>query len=129
MRARLFVVLSLALILYAIFPSSPSATHTQSSVALTLVSPPAGLELPVGQGIEVRSRWQAGSPVTIEFLIDGARTETKQVPPGGFAAMSWVPGQLGPHVLELVVRMGGRELTRTTRHVLVIPSDSPVHIP
>jgi hypothetical protein len=129
MRARLFVILTLALILYAFFPSSPSATHTQSFVALTLVSPPAGLELPVGQGIEVRSRLQAGSPMAIEFLIDGAQTETQEVLPGGFAAMGWIPEPLGPHVVEIVVRMGGRELTRTTRHVLVVPSDSPAHIP
>jgi hypothetical protein len=128
MRVRLFALCILALVLSIIFFASP-AIHNRTSMSLVCLFPPGGLELPAGQGIEIRCYSQAESPATIEFLVDGVRIHAKKVQPGGVVAMGWIPEQVGSHILATIVRMGSRQVTTATCQVLVVSSGSPVRVP
>lgn len=98
------------------------------SVSLTLLSPPAGLELPVGQAMEVSCRLEGEAPATVEFLVNGVPVRTEVVPPDGEATFSWMPTHVGSQTLTVVVRMGGKSASAATRQVLAVPPGSPVRI-
>lgn len=129
MRIRVFVILVLTMVLCAVFPGTPAAIRSRTAVRLVCVSPPQGLELPVGQRIEIHCRLEARSPAMLEFLVDGALADSQLVSPGASAALAWLPEQVGEHVLTLAVRIDGREVTTTARRVQVVSAGSPVRVP
>jgi hypothetical protein len=128
MRLRLFAILALALLFSVFFTGSPLATHNQPSVSLADCSPPAGLELPVGQGVEVRCRLKGETRASVEILVNGVPFHSGQVPLNGVTALSWIPSRTGLHTLEVVVRTEGREAAKFTRTVFVVAPGSPVRI-
>ncbi len=128
MRKRLFTILVLALALCAILSGSLAGIYRPVPVRLICLSPPEGLELPVGQGVEIRCRVEAHAPATVEFRIDDVPANSREVAPGSYAAMTWLPEQTGSHVLMIGVRIGNRETVLATRRVLVTPPGSPVRI-
>jgi hypothetical protein len=128
MRARLSALCVLALVWGIIFFASP-AVQNRTSMPMVCLFPPGGLELPAGQGIEIRCYSQAELPATVEFLVDGARIYAKKVQPGGVAAMGWIPERVGPHILATIVRLGSRQVATATCQVMVVSSGSPVRVP
>lgn len=129
MRFRVLVILSLILLSSLVLTGLP-ASHSSSSTPLVFLSPPAGLELPVGQGvlIGVQNRLPGTERVDLEFRANGLLLQTGGVMPGESAVASWIPAQAGPHVLTVVARAGDRQVARITRRLLVMPAGSPVRI-
>jgi hypothetical protein len=135
MRFRLFAILLLVLLLSLVLSSSPSAIQSQPPMALVCFSPPQRLELPAGQGIEVRcglvgERLQGERQETsVVFRVDGMPLRVEQVPTDGIVTFAWQPTQTGPHTLMISAGVGSREVMTVARQVLVMPAGSPVRVP
>ena len=129
MRVRVFVILVLIIVLCAAFPGTPAAIRPGAAAELACPSPPDGLELPVDQAIEIRCRLEAPSPAVIEFLVDGVRADSQAVSPGAAAILAWLPAEVGEYALTMVAYIDGRQVTRATRQVRVVPAGSPVRVP
>jgi hypothetical protein len=130
MRFRLFAILLLVLLLSLVLSSSPSAIQSQPPMALICFSPPHGLELPAGQGIEVRCGLQGERrAASVVFRVDGMPLRMEQVPADGIVTFAWQPTQTGPHTLMISAGVGGHEVMTVARQVLVVPAGSPVRIP
>ena len=129
MRRRRLVVVVLVLIACAILPGSPATSGGRSPAIVVCLSPPEGLELPIGQGLEVRCHLQGDIPATLDFRADGRMLCSREVRPGGMATAAWQPEGMGSHVLTVAVRAAPLKGTRVVRRVVVLPLGAPVRIP
>jgi hypothetical protein len=130
MRVRLLTGLVLALILTLALSGAPSAVQGPSSLTLTDCAPPAGLQIPAGQGLAVRCRLHGeAESVRVRFLVDGALRQTLEGLAGDVVAWSWLPNRTGSHTLELVAYVDGRLAATFSRQVQVVPSGLPARIP
>ena len=130
MRFRPFAILLLVLLLSLVLSSSPAAIQSQPPMALVCFSPPQRLELPAGQGIEVRCGLQGERrAASVVFRVDGMPLRMEQVPADGIVTFAWQPTQTGPHTLMISATMGSREEMTVARRVLVVPAGSPVRVP
>lgn len=137
MRFRPLFILVLALMFSALLAGSPLALQSQPPVTLTCLSLPSGLELPVGQGIEIqvlvqgkaRAYSQTGLPPSLDLLVNDELLRTETVPPHGVVALTWVPALTGPQTLTITVRIDGRPLTTINREVVVVAQNLPVRVP
>ena len=130
MRFRPFAILLLVLLLSLVLSSSPSAIQSQLPMQVVCFLPPHGLELPAGQGIEVRCGLQGERRETsVVFRVDGMPLRMEQVPADGIVTFAWQPTQTGPHTLMISATVGGREEMTVARRLLVVPAGSPVRIP
>jgi hypothetical protein len=126
MRVRLFTGLILALILNLALAGAPSP----SRLALSDCAPPAGLQVPAGQGLAVRCRLRGGTgPVRIRFSVDGIPHHTVDAPADGVVFWSWLPQRTGSHTLALAAYVDGRLAASVSRQVQVVPGGRPVRIP
>jgi hypothetical protein len=130
MRTRLLLILIIALIVSLTLAGSPRATQLRTASPLRCLWPPAGLELPMGQAIEIRCRLVAPAVMSeVEFRLDEHSLHTQTVVPGRAVAVTWIPGQIGRQTLTAVARSAGRQMAIETRHVLVVPRGAPVRVP
>lgn len=129
MRFRGLAILILVLVLSVTVFGSPSATQPQSPARLGACSPPEGLQLPLGQGVEVSCRLHSEEQTSVEFLVNGTPEQIKFAGPGEIAALAWNPTHTGPHTLAIVVRSGGQEVAAIHRQVHVVSPDMPVRVP
>jgi hypothetical protein len=126
MRVRLLTGLILALILSLALAGTPAA----SRLALSDCAPPAGLQVPAGQGLAVRCRLHGGTGlVRVHFSVDGIPHHTIDAPANGVVAWSWLPQRTGSHTLVLAAYVDGRLVASVSRQVQVVPGGQPVRIP
>lgn len=130
MRVRLLAILVLALILFLGFPGAPAAIQGRPSLALVECSPPAGLQLPVGQGLAVRCRPRGDAQVIhVEFAVNGESTHAADVQANEMVSWTWVPAHRGQYTLSLAASVEGRRAAMISWQIRVVPGDSPVRIP
>jgi len=153
MRIRLLAIVVLVLILSLGSPGAPAVIRGRSFLSLIDCSPPAGLQLPVGQGIAVGCRVEGeASVIHVDFLVNQVVQHAADVRPGEIASWTWVPAQVGRCTLAVVAReQGGTDreyygreyygreyygraysawsVATFSRQVLVLAGDSPVRIP
>ena len=130
MRVRLLTGLVLALILSLALSGAPSAVRGPSSLTLTDCAPPAGLQIPAGQGLAVRCRLRGGTgAIRARFLVDGTLRYTLDGLDGDVVAWSWLPDRAGSYTLELAAYVDGRLAATFSRQVQVVSSGLPARIP
>lgn len=129
MRIRIFAILVLIMVLSVLFSAEPLAVRPGAGVQMDCLSPPDGLELPLGQAIGIRCRLEAPSPAVVEFLVDGVLIDSQTVSPGAAAVVAWLPARAGEHVLTMIAYLDGRQLAARARRVRVAPAGSPVRVP
>ncbi len=130
MRARLLAILLLAVLLVLSFAAAPAAIEGRPPLSLTECSPPADLQLPVGQGVAVHCRLRGQVPVIrVEFLVDRISQHVVQVHTGEVVSWTWVPAQAGRYTLTVVASAEGHKAVAISRQVMVVPDNSPVRIP
>jgi hypothetical protein len=136
MRLRLFAVIILVLILCTILPVSPSATPTMPPFSLTILAPPADIELPEGQGVEIRCQLASSAGqrafagrISLEFLVDGIPLRRAEAAPGQVVTAGWIPAGQGAHTLYVVAYLDARPVGQAWQQVFVLPAGTPVHVP
>lgn len=82
-------------------PATLSPGSTGSTTGPVIVSPPAGLGLPVGQYVGVRYQLAGGRPAILELRADGIVLISQQVQPGQHVTHAWTPTRPGPHQLRV----------------------------
>jgi hypothetical protein len=130
MRVRLLAILVLVLLFSFGLVGAPAAIQGRPSLSLAECSPPAGLQLPVGQGVVVRCRLQGGAQVIhVEFWVNQESQYTVEVEADEAASWTWVPTQTGPHMLTVVASADVHQAAAISRQVMVVPGETPVRIP
>jgi hypothetical protein len=130
MRIRLFAILILVLMLSFGLAGTPAAIQGRPSLSLTECSPPAGLLLPVGQGVAVHCRLHGGAPIVhVEFRVNQEPRYTMDAGTEEAASWTWVPTQTGPYTLTVVASADGYPAAEVSRQVMVVPGETPVRIP
>ncbi len=122
-------VFVLALLIATLIPLDPDVGRGAPS-PITIVSPPAGLAVPIGQHIGVQYRLASGAPARLELFADGVVLVSEWVEPGRDVTHAWTPTALGPH--EVTVRgssADGRLLGTASVAVIGLPPGSPVRAP
>jgi hypothetical protein len=130
-RLAIILLLVLAISLIAgLLPAGtlPAAGRAAAGEELLLLSPPEGLELPLGQGLAITCQ-PPPRATSVELLVDGVLLHEVVRPPAGRATtLAWLPQQAGAHELSIVARAGRRQVAVARRQVLVTPAGGPVRI-
>lgn len=136
MRFRLLAILILALVLSLGIGGDPMADQRVAPIRLTECTPPAGLQVPAGQGIVVSCRLRGQARLyRVEFLVDGEFRHDADAGAGEVVSWSWVPARAGEHTLTVAARLPGdaagdrEEPSASSWQVVVVPGDAPVRLP
>jgi len=125
---RTFGIITVALFLAALMPTSWGLSREEPLATVVLISPPAGLGLPVGQAVEVRYR-VVEAATALELWADDTLVAVDRVQSGQEVAHAWAPAAPGPHCLTVrALDEGGTLLATAERCVAGLPRGSPVRL-
>jgi len=125
---RTFGIIAAALFLAAVMPTSLSISRGEPLARVVIISPPAGLGLPIGQAVQVRYRI-VGAVTALELWADDTLVAIDRVQSGQEIAHAWAPATLGPHRLTVRALDEGSTLLATAeRCVAGLPRGSPVRL-
>jgi hypothetical protein len=125
---RTIGIIAAALFLAAVMPTSSGLGRGEPLAAVIIISPPAGLGLPIGQAVEVRY-YIVGAATAFELWADDTLVAVNRVQSGQEVAHVWAPAALGPHRLTVrALDERGTLLATAERRVSGLPRGSPVRL-
>lgn len=129
-RVRLWIIaFATALLLSALAPFGPGVGRGAQQPLLIVISPPAGLGLPVGQHVGVRYQFTGGTSAILELAVDGVVLNSDRAQPGQEATQAWTPAKPGAHQLRLrALAPDGTVVESASLTVIGLPSGSRVRV-
>lgn len=125
---RTIGIIAAALFLVVLMPTSSGLGQGESLAGVVIISPPAGLGLPIGQAVEVRYDF-VGAATAFELWADDSLVAVDRVQSGQQIAHAWAPATLGPHCLTVrALDERGTLLATAERCVAGLPRGSPVRL-
>lgn len=130
MRIRLPVALILALVLNLVLAGSRTVIQGRPPLLLAECSPPAGLQLPVGQGVGIGCRVHGqATTVAVQFWVNQVLQAATDAGPDEVASWTWVPTRTGRHTVTVVASGSDQATVSVSWRIVVVPSDAPVRVP
>jgi hypothetical protein len=97
--------------------------------SLTMVAPPAGVAVPVGQYIGVCYYFEGEAPAVVELTADGEEVVREVMQPGQKVTHAWSPAEAGAHRLDVrVLAPDGTVQASSTLNVTGLAGGERVHV-
>ena len=121
-------VLLLGAVLAVCMPTAASLGRDNARPAVLMLTPPAGIAVPVGQALEVRCR-VLGNATHLALWSEGRLIFTAPIMPGQEVTYPWMPVESGAHCLAaLALDAHGEPLAGVTRVVVGLPPHSAAQL-
>jgi len=120
--------LLLGAVLAVCIPTSASLGRDSARPAVMMLTPPAGIAVPVGQALEVRCR-VLGNATHLALWSEGRLIFIAPIMPGQEVTYPWMPVEPGAHCLAaLALDAHGEPLAGVTRVVVGLPPHSAAQL-
>lgn len=125
---RITGTIAVGLFLAAIMPTNLGLGRGDSLAGVVIISPPAGLGLPIGQAVEVRY-YAVAVATAFELWADDTLVAIDRVQSGQEVAHAWAPATLVRHCLTVrALDERGTLLATAERCVVALPRGLPVQL-
>lgn len=126
---RVIIAFATTLLLSALAPFGSGLGRAAPPPLLVIVSPPAGLGLPVGQHVGVRYRFTGETLAILELAVDGVVLNSDRAQLGQEVTQAWTPATPGPHQLRVrALAPNGAVVGSASLKVIGLPSGSRVRV-
>ena len=131
-KRNLLAIISLSVLFLLASCNLPMMGTTGSAGTVTIVSPPDGTQLNVGQTLDIQSQVSASGAASASLLVNDAvyRTDTLRNSLGtGAIYQPWTPTEAGTYTLSVTVSSADGELASAPITVIVGEADAPASQP